>query len=396
MTTSSPVALQPDIAALTAELTAIRRQIHQHPEPGFEEVETARLVCQKLEGLGLDIQIGVAQTGVVATLRGAKPGKTVLVRADMDCLPVAEENDKPYRSRRNGWMHACGHDGHTAVLIGLVRTLATKRDQLAGTVKAVFQPAEEGPGGAEPMIAAGVLENPKVDAALGFHLWNNLPVGQIGLRSGPIMAATDQVDITVKGKGGHGAKPHLSVDAVVVASHVVTGLQSIVSRMVNPLHSAVITIGTINGGFRHNVIAPEVRLSGTVRTYDKALRAELPKRIERMVSGICEAMGATADVDYQAVYPPTINDAGMTDLVKGSAAKVVGDENVQWIEPSMGGEDMAYFLDAVPGCYFFLGSANSELGLDHPHHSPFFDFDERALPIGVQVLQQAVFDYLGT
>ncbi|MBM3275679.1 MAG: amidohydrolase, partial [Candidatus Sericytochromatia bacterium] len=179
MTTSSPVALQPDIAALTAELTAIRRQIHQHPEPGFEEVETARLVCQKIAGLDLDIRTGVAHTGVVATLRGARPGKTVLVRADMDCLPVAEENDKPYRSQREGWMHACGHDGHTAVLIGLVRTLAAKRDQLAGTVKFVFQPAEEGPGGAEPMIAAGVLEDPKVDAALGFHLWNNLPVGQI-------------------------------------------------------------------------------------------------------------------------------------------------------------------------------------------------------------------------
>ncbi len=392
----SVVSLQPDIEALAGDLSAIRRKIHQHPELGFEEVETARLVALQLAGLDLTVQTGVARTGIVATLIGGKPGRTVLVRADMDALPVAEEGSAVYKSQRPGIMHACGHDGHTAVLIGLARVLAAKRDELAGTVKLVFQPAEEGPGGAEPMIAAGVLDNPKVDAAIGFHLWNNLPVGQIGVRPGPIMAATDQVDITIKGKGGHGAKPHLSVDAVVIAAHVVTGLQSIVSRMVNPLHSAVITIGTINGGFRHNVIAPEVTLSGTVRTYEKALRDEMPRRIERMVRGICEAMGATYLIDYNRVYPPTINDPGMTDLVQNAACRVVGAQNVHVVEPSMGGEDMSYFLDAVPGSYFFLGSANSDKGLDQPHHSPGFDFDEQALPIGVQVLRQAVFDYLNS
>jgi amidohydrolase len=389
------ILLEPDIQALAAHLTALRRQIHQHPELGFEEVETARLVARELSGLDLDIQTGVAGTGVVATIRGAGPGRTLLVRADMDALPVSEDNDKPYRSRLAGKMHACGHDGHTAVLIGLARVLAGKRDRLAGTVRLIFQPAEEGPGGAEPMIAAGVLEHPRVDAAIGFHVWNNLPIGQIGLRPGPVMASTDQVDITIKGKGGHGAKPHLSVDAVVVAAHVVTGLQSIVSRMVNPLHSCVITIGTINGGFRHNVIAPEVRLSGTVRTYDRGLREAMPGRIERMVRGVCDAMGADCEIDYQQVYPTTINDPQTTELVRAAAAKVVGAHNVVTVEPSMGGEDMAFFLAAVPGCYFFLGSANPEKGCDQPHHSPGFDFDEAALPIGVQVLQQVVFDFLG-
>jgi amidohydrolase len=209
------------------------------------------------------------------------------------------------------------------------------------------------------------------------------------------MAATDQVDIKIVGKGGHGAKPHLSIDAVVVASHVVTGLQSIVSRMVNPLHSAVITIGTIKGGFRHNIIAPSVELSGTVRTYERALRDEMPTRIERMVRGVCEAMGASCEIDYSRVYPPTINDPAMTDLVRQAAIKVVGEDDVVLVDPSMGGEDMSYFLEAVPGSYFFLGSANAQKGLDQPHHSPGFDFDEKALPIGVQVLQQIVFDYLG-
>lgn len=391
----SAILLEPDVQALAADLSTIRRQLHQHPELGFQEVETARLVSSHLAGLGLDIQTGVARTGVVATLTGARPGRTVLVRADMDALPVLEDSAAPYKSRLDGVMHACGHDGHTSVLIGLARLLAAKRDQISGTVKLVFQPAEEGPGGAEPMIAAGVLENPKVDAALGFHLWNNLPVGQIGVRPGPVMASTDQVDIVIRGKGGHGAKPHLSVDAVVVASHVVTALQSIVSRMVNPLHSAVITVGTINGGFRHNIIAPEVRMSGTVRTYDKALREEMPWRIERLVRGVCDSMGATCEIDYSRVYPTTVNDPGMTRLVEVAARKVVGAANVLSVEPSMGGEDMSFFLDAVPGCYFFLGSANPEKGLDQPHHSPAFDFDEGALPIGVQVLQQSVFDYLG-
>ena len=387
--------LESDVQQIAPLITEIRRTLHAYPEPGFEEVQTAQLIVDKLSGLGLEIATGIAGTGVVATLEGARPGKTVLVRADMDALPVTEETGAPYASRREGFMHACGHDGHVAILIGLARLLAAKRDRIAGTIKFVFQPAEEGPGGAQPMIAAGVLDHPKVDAALGFHLWNNLPVGQIGVRPGAIMAATDEIEIAVKGKGGHGAKPHLSVDAVVVAAHVVTGLQSIVSRMVNPLEPAVITIGTIHGGFRHNIIAPEVRMTGTVRTYDPALREQMPDRIERVVQGVCQALGATCSVSFNPVYPATLNDPAMTDLVRQAAAKVVGDDQVIDCEPSMGGEDMSYFLSAVPGCYFFLGSANPERGLDQPHHSPLFDFDESAMPIGVQVLQQAVFDYLG-
>ncbi len=387
--------LESDVQRIAPLITEIRRTLHAYPEPGFEEEQTARLIVDKLSGLGLEIATGLARTGVVATLKGARPGKTVLVRADMDALPVKEETGAPYASRREGFMHACGHDGHVAVLIGLARLLASKRDRIAGTIKFVFQPAEEGPGGAQPMIAAGVLANPTVDAALGFHLWNNLPVGQIGVRPGAIMAATDEIEIAVKGKGGHGAKPHLSVDAVVAAAHLVTGLQSIVSRTINPLEPAVVTIGTINGGFRHNIIAPEVRMTGTVRTYDPALREQLPGRIERVVQGVCEAMGATCSVSFNPVYPATLNDPAMTELVRKAAVTVVGDEQAILCEPSMGGEDMSYFLSAVPGCYFFLGSANSARGLDQPHHSPLFDFDESAMPIGVQVLQQAVFDFLG-
>lgn len=375
-------------------LVEIRRHIHAQPELGFKEIRTAALVARELAGLDLKVRTEVATTGIVALLEGGKPGKTLLVRADMDALPILEDNDQPYKSRIDGVMHACGHDGHTAILIGLARALSARRGELAGNVKFVFQPAEEGPGGAEPMIAAGVLENPKVDAAVGFHIWNHLPVGLVGVRSGPVMAATDQVEITIHGKGGHGAKPHLSVDAIVVAAHVITGLQTIVSRMVNPLHSAVVTIGTIHGGFRHNVIAPKVALSGTVRTYDSGLFKEMPERIGQVVQGICDSMGARGEVEYTRTYPATVNDPGMTDRIRTSAIKALGADNVVETEPSMGGEDMAYFLMAVPGCYFFLGSENAAAGFDQPHHSPGFDFDEGVLPLGVRVLEQIVLDYL--
>ncbi len=383
-----------EVDAIAPEIVANRRDFHMHPELGFEEVRTAGRLVELLKGYGLEVETMVG-TGVVAYLRGGKPGKTLLVRADIDALPVQELSTHAYRSQHDGKMHACGHDAHMAILLGVARVLADRQSELAGTVKLIFQPAEEGPGGALPMIEAGVLENPKVDAAIGFHVWNNLPVGKIGVRPGPIMANTDQFDLYIEGKGGHGAMPHLSVDAIAVTGQVITALQTIVSRNVSPLDSAVVTLGKIRGGDRHNIIAQTVELSGTVRSFSAVVGDMLPKRIEDVIAGITQAMGATYRLDYHRTYPATVNDPGMTEVVRQAAAKVVGEDHVVECEPSMGGEDMAYFLQEVPGCYFFIGTANPDQGLDNPHHHPSFDIDERGLPVGAKVVIQAIYDYLG-
>jgi amidohydrolase len=392
---TAKVRLDPEVARLEPSLSAIRRDVHQYPEMGFAETRTAGLIADRLRALGLEVRVEVAQTGVVGLLQGARSGRTLLLRADMDCLPVAEATGAPYASRHAGFMHACGHDGHVAMLLGAAEALAARRERLAGAVKFVFQPAEEGPGGAEPMIRAGVLDNPRVDAAVGLHLLNDLPVGTVGLRPGPIMAATDRIALVVRGRGGHGAAPHQTIDAIVVAAHLVTALQTIAAREVSPVVPVVVTIGTIHGGFRANVIAPTVELTGTVRSFDAELRRTLPERIERIARGVTSALGADVDVSYEFGYPATVNDAGLTDLVRGAAATVVGEAGIVVPDRLMGGEDMAYFLEAVPGCFAFIGSANAGRGLDHPHHSPRFDFDEAALPIGVQVLVRTAEVYLG-
>ncbi len=394
MPTPDSVTLDPDVSALVPALVAVRREIHQAPELGFEETRTAALVADRLRALGLPVQTGVAKTGVVALVEGAHPGPTLLLRADMDGLPVQEATGAPYASRHAGRMHACGHDGHVAMLLAAAECLAARRDRLHGRVKLVFQPAEEGPGGAEPMIRAGVLAEPRVDAAFGIHLLNDFPVGTVGLRPGPVMAATDRIGLRVRGRGGHGAAPHQTVDSVVVAAHVVTALQAIAAREVAPTMPVVVTIGTIHGGFRYNVIAPEVELTGTVRSFDARLRQELPGRIERIARGVAAAFGAEVQASYDFGYPATVNDPGMTALARGAAAAVVGEARVLAMDPLMGGEDMSYFLEAVPGCFAFVGSADPARGLDHPHHSPRFDFDEAALPIGVQLLVRTAERYL--
>lgn len=391
----TPEALRVRVQELTAELVAVRRDFHRWPELSFREVHTAARIASELHAMGLEVQTGVAKTGVVGLLRGGRPGgKTLLVRADIDALPLDEQNDVSYRSRNPGVMHACGHDAHMAMLLTAIRVLTELREDLPGNLKFVFQPAEEGPGGADLMIEEGVLESPSVDAALGFHIWNELPVGVVGVRTGALMASSDEFEIVIEGQGTHAADPHLGVDAVVVAAHVLTALQSIVSRQISPLDSAVLSVGQIVSGSAHNVIAQKAHMSGTVRTFNEELRASMPQRISQLVDGVAMAFGATAHLEYRYQYPVLSNSSEMTELVRKAAVRAIGAERVVTAEPTMGAEDMAYFLREVPGCYFLIGSANPDKGFDKPHHHPQFDIDEDALPVGVQVIVQAVLDYL--
>ncbi|MBD1903436.1 M20 family metallopeptidase [Trichocoleus sp. DQ-A3] len=383
--------IRPEIQALQPMLVELRRRLHQRPELGFREHLTAELVSQKLQEWGIEHETGIANTGIVATITGNKPGKVLAIRADMDALPIQEENDVPYRSQHDGVMHACGHDGHTAIALSTAYYLSKHRDDFAGTVKIIFQPAEEGPGGAKPMIEAGVLQNPQVDGIIGLHLWNNLPLGTVGVRTGALMAATEGFRCTIQGKGGHGAIPHQTVDSILVSAHIVTALQTIVARNVSPLESAVVTVGELHAGKALNVIADTAFFTGTVRYFNPVLGELIPQRIEQIIAGICQSHGATYQLDYKRLYPPVINDAKMTELVRSVAEGVV--ETPIGIVPecqTMGGEDMSFFLQAVPGCYFFLGSANVEKELAYPHHHPRFNFDETALEMGVEIFVRCV------
>jgi amidohydrolase len=389
LTVPSPI--RPGIQTLQADLTAWRRVLHQFPELGFLEHKTAAFIQQRLQDWGIPHETGIAGTGIVAILSGAAPGPVLAIRADMDALPIQEENQVPYRSQHDGVMHACGHDGHTAIALGTAYYLSQHPRDFCGTVKIIFQPAEEGPGGAAPMIEAGVLHHPTVDAIIGLHLWNNLPLGTIGVRSGPLMAAVELFDCEIQGKGGHGALPQQTVDSIVVAAQVVGALQTIVARSVNPLDAAVVTVGSFHGGRTHNVIADTTALSGTVRYFNPVLGELIPQRFEQILSGICHSQGASYTLNYRKLYPPVINDETIAALVKSVAETVV--ETPAGVVPdcqTMGGEDMSYFLQAVPGCYFFLGSANTTLGLDFPHHHPRFDFDETALGMGVEMFVRCV------
>jgi amidohydrolase len=373
-----------------------RRHLHANPELGFQEHKTARFVAERLRGLGLDVQTGIAETGVVGTLRGARPGKTELLRADMDALPIDEENDVVYRSTAAGVMHACGHDGHTAILLGAARVLAERRGGLAGTVKFLFQPCEERPpGGAKPMIEQGVLENPRVDAVFGLHLAQEMSVGTVSARPGPIMAAADMFRLEIKGKGGHAAYPHECVDAALVAAQVLVALQAIVAREVKPIESAVITIGLIQAGTAPNVIPDTALLRGTVRTFDKELRQRLARRVEEVAVAVARAMRAECVCTYEWGYPATVNDPAMTELVAEVAKGYVGTERFQVREQSMGGEDFSYFLEQRPGCFFNVGTRNESRGLIWGHHHPRFDIDEAGLPVGIEMFVRVVERYLG-
>ncbi|MBW4538051.1 MAG: amidohydrolase [Myxacorys chilensis ATA2-1-KO14] len=379
-----------EIRSLQPQLVTWRRTLHQRPELGFTEKLTADFIAQKLQDWGIPHQTEIAQTGIVATLEGNRPGRVLAIRADMDALPVQEENDVPYKSQHDGKMHACGHDGHVTIALGTAYYLAHHRD-FAGTVKIIFQPAEEGPGGAKPMIEAGVLKNPDVDAIVGLHLWNNLPLGTAGVRAGALMAAVETFHCTILGKGGHGAIPQQTIDSIVVASQVVNALQTIVARNIDPIESAVVTVGKFHAGTALNVIADTAHLSGTVRYFNSNYAGYFERRIEQLIAGICQSHGANYDLSYQSLYPPVINDGAIANLVRSVAETVI--ESPLGVVPNcqtMGGEDMSFFLQEIPGCYFFLGSANAQKGLDFPHHHPRFDFDETALGMGVEMFVRCV------
>lgn len=380
-----------DIRNLQPELVQWRRRIHQYPELGFQEFSTADFVTKKLKEWGIEYKSGIAKTGIVAVIQGNLPGKVFAIRADMDALPIQEQNDVPYRSQNDGKMHACGHDGHTAIALGTAYYLANNRDKFRGIVKIIFQPAEEGPGGAKPMIEEGVLKNPDVEAIIGLHLWNNLPLGTVGVRSGALMAAVECFDCIVKGKGGHGAMPHQTVDSILVASQIVNNLQAIVSRNVPPIDAAVVTVGTLHAGTAQNVIADQAKMGGTVRYFNPNLENYIHQRIKEIIAGVCHSHGATYKLSYWQLYPAVINDHKIAELVKSVASEVV--ETPLGIVPecqTMGGEDMSFFLQEIPGCYFFLGAANSAKGLDFPHHHPRFDFDESVLSMGVEIFIRCV------
>ena len=381
--------IRPLVSSLYDELVRIRRTIHRHPELGMREERTSALVAGELEKLGLDVARGVGGTGVVGLLFSTRPDKkegTLLLRADMDGLPIQEENPGiDYASEVPGVMHACGHDGHTAILLGTAMAAAAMRNRLPGDLKFVFQPAEEGPGGAMPMIDGGVLEDPKVTAAVGLHLDTDEAVGTVGLRPGPMMAAADEFELLVTGRGGHGAYPHQTVDAIVVGAHIVTALQTLVSRNTDPTAAAVVTVGIFEGGHNFNIIAERVRMKGTVRTFDPSLRERLKQRVGEVSETVARAMGAKCEMIYRDGYPPVVNDEGMTALLRSTVSGLLGEGAVSADLMSMGGEDMSYFLERVPGVFFFLGGRNEEKGLVHPHHSPRFDFDEAAMPLGVEI-----------
>jgi amidohydrolase len=381
--------------ALFEYTQSMRRDFHAHPELGFKEVRTSGIVAKELNGLGLEVRTGVGGTGVVALLEGSKPGPIVLIRADMDALPILEETGAEYASQNPGVMHACGHDGHTAVLLTVAKMLHAHRAELGGTVKFMFQPAEEGMGGAEKMIADGVLENPKVDVALALHVWNEKPVGWIGISSGPAMAGAEIFKIKVLGKGGHGAVPHLAVDPILAAAQIVTALQGIVARNVAPLQAAVVSVCTIHGGETFNVIPPAVEMTGTIRTFELAVRRRVLERFEKTVRSVAEGMGCQAEIDLQILTPATINNYDTAARVQAVANRLFPESNVDPANyTTMGSEDFAFVLEKVPGCFFFIGSANPEKGLDAGHHHPKFDIDETALPRGAALMTAAVSDIL--
>lgn len=375
------------------EMVGIRRHLHEYPELSFEEVETPSYIATFHRELGHVVREGVGGRGVVAILRGGKSGKTVALRADFDALAIQEENDVPYKSKIAGKMHACGHDGHTATLLGLAKALNAMRDQIEGTIVFIHQHAEEvAPGGAKPMIEDGCLEG--VDVIFGTHLWAPTPLGEILVKDGAIMAAADKVEITVQGKGGHGAEPHHSIDAVTLASQFVVNAQQLVSRRIDPLKSAVLTIGHFEAINPFNVIADRVVLAGTIRTFEEEVRIQMEQELEAVLNATCLAFGASYEYRYTRGYPPVYNHQRETEFLAQLASTVPGVDQVITCPPFMIGEDFAYYLEKVPGTFFFTGAKKPEWETAYPHHHARFDFDERAMLIAAKTLGKATLTYL--
>lgn len=387
--------ISPEVLACKEELIDLRREFHMYPEVGFELYRTSQKVQEYLESLGLEIK-RIAKTGVVGLLKGSKPGRTVMLRADMDALNLQELNDVPYRSRLDGFMHGCGHDGHTAMLLVAAKILKNHRDKLCGNVKFVFQPSEEKfpPGGAIPMIQEGVLEDPHVDYAFGIHLWNSLECGQIGLRPGAMMAAADEFRITLKGKGGHGALPHQCKDPIVGAAQLILALQTVVSRKIDPLQNAVLSIGKVQSGSAFNIIPEYATIEGTTRSLDETVRQTIKQEIQRITHGVAIANDLDFEIEHKEGTAVLQNDESLSEIVIEVAKEVVGEGNVILVPPTMGGEDMSFFLQKVPGVFYLVGSANTKRGINKPHHSPYFDIDEESLLIGVQMHVELVLRFL--
>ena len=374
-----------EIQALTPRVVETRREFHAYPELSWKETETQRRILDRLRAIpGLTDIRPIALTGVTALLKGGKGGKTVLWRADIDALPIPERSSEPFVSRNEGVMHACGHDAHIAIALGLAEALAAKREKLSGAVRFVFQPAEEAAGGAQRCIEDGVLESPKVDRALGLHISADIPIGMVNVAPGPFFAAPTAFKAVIEGRGGHAAAPHQSVDAIVVAAHAVVALQTVVSRSVAPPDAAVLTIGKLQSGFRGNVIAESATMTGTIRSYEDRVRELMLQRVEQILGGVCTAFGATYRFSHNTSCPPLVNDPGVAAFVVDQAARLFGAANIV-AAPSMGADDMADFLRARPGCYFWLGARNEGKGIAGRHHDPGFAIDEDALPLGMEL-----------
>ncbi len=386
--------------ALRPQLVSQRRDFHMHPELSNREERTSRIVAERLRALGLeDVKTGVGRYGVTALLKGAKPGPVVAVRADMDALPIQETNDVPYKSLTPGVKHACGHDVHTTVELGVAEVLSKMRGEINGTIKFIFQPAEEGPppgeeGGAPLMIKEGALENPRPQAIFGLHTEPNLQAGQIGYHSGPAMASSDTFTITIRGKNAHGAQPQLGVDAVVVASEAVLALQHIRSRRIDPLVPLVITVGTINGGSRFNIIAGEVKMTGTMRTLNDQVRERAQALMKETLLNITAAYGATFELSFDNGNPVTYNEPLLVEEMLPSIRRVVGEKNAVAIKPFMPAEDFSQYQKVVPGFFYFLGVGNRAKGITAGWHTANFDVDEESLVIGVKVMANVLLDYL--
>ena len=379
---------------LRDELIARRRDLHMHPELAFEEFRTAGIVANELRELGLEVTTGVGKTGVVAILEGSHDGPTVLVRADMDALPILEENTFSYASTTPGKMHACGHDGHTTIGLGVAKLLSKQRDNIAGRVKFVFQPAEETVGGAKAMIADGVLNDPHPDLTLGLHLWNSMPLGKLGVGEGPVMAGASTFTIKIVGKGGHAALPSAGLDPVVCAAQMITALQTVVSRNVDPMESAVISVTRVQTGTAYNIIPQDAELWGTIRTFKLEVRDLVERRMHEIVSGVAQAMGCTASLEVEHGTLPVRNDPKITERTRAVLEQYVGESGLVTTERTMGAEDVGLFMDDIPGMYFFVGAAVPNQKEYFGHHHPRFDFDENALPLSVAMMASAVADYV--